>query len=51
MLRPERTPQLYALVDDRLPARRPLEQVIELYGTRKKAEATLSEVLRDEPLS
>lgn len=41
--------KLYALVDDRLPARRPLEQLIELYDSRKNAEATLDEVLRDEP--
>lgn len=40
---------LYCLVDRRLPARRALDQVIELYGSREDAEQMLREVLHDEP--
>ena len=40
---------LYGLLDYRLNAERPLEQVIELYGSRKDAEEGLCRVLRDEP--
>jgi hypothetical protein len=41
--------RLYGLIDCRLNAERPLEQVIELYGNRKDAEEALRRVLRDEP--
>jgi hypothetical protein len=40
---------LYGLMNYRLNAERPLDQVIELYGSRKDAEEALRRVLRDEP--
>ena len=40
---------LYGLVDQRLRASRPPEQVIELYGTRGAAEKGRLAFLRDEP--
>lgn len=40
---------LYGLADKRLTAKRPLGQVIEIYGSRRAAEEALRAVLRDEP--
>jgi len=40
---------LYGLADGRLAAKRPLAQVIEIYGSRRAAENALRAVLRDEP--
>jgi hypothetical protein len=40
---------LYGLADRRLTAKRPLGQVIEIYGSRRAAEGALRAVLRDRP--
>jgi hypothetical protein len=48
-LRETRRVRLFGLMDYRLNAERPLQQVTELYGSRKNAEDGLRRVLQDEP--
>jgi len=40
---------LYGLADRRLASKRPLGQLIEIYGSRRAAEKALRAVLSDEP--